>query len=146
MPSLIRYFIGGDGRTFAEVVDARPSWLRRVRALDFVSVLTDGTYLETANTTLPTVPPHPDSPDLLRLLSVPGASVRDLHKRHLEFVEQNSALGENPPLEFEPDEYLSVGNYMHQLFSWKRRLGNGIQSEPPTLAKVETAWQAEMAV
>jgi hypothetical protein len=145
-PSIIvRRFLSRDRSTFAEVLDLTHSWFRRTQALDFASVLSDATYLETADAKLPEVTSYPGHPELLRLLSVPGASARDLYHRHQEFVREHSTSGDSPPLEFKPEDFRGVTNYLHQLFTWQRRLAHGIDSEPPTLATVEDSWSAGAA-
>ena len=135
--TVVRYFISHDRRVFAEVVDMAPSRFRRRQALELASVLADGTYLNTADVRLRGFSSHPGHPDLVQLLGIPGTSICELYQRHEQRLEHHSASGDNPPLEFEAEDFRDVSNYLHQLFAWRRRLDEGIESEPPELAQAQ---------
>ena len=140
---LERRFISADHRTFALIVDWKHMPIWHTRTFEFASVLADGTFVASGATKIPSTPINPDEPDLLRMLGVPKASVQELYERHLDYVRELAQSGGSPPLEFEPGEIKEVANYGHQLVVWKSRYHCGIESEPPTLAKVEAASLAE---
>lgn len=140
---LERRFISADGRTFALIVDWKHMPIWHTRTFEFTSVLADGTFVAAGPTKIPPPPPNPDGPELLCMLGIPKASVQELHERHLDYVRELSQSNGSPPLEFEPGEIKEVANYGHQLVVWKTRHHCGIQSDPPTLARVEAASLAE---
>jgi len=128
----VRRFISDDRRTFGELVDARMLPLWHLRTYDFISVLGDGTYLETGRVRQP----QQDRRVLERfhLVGLPGASLEELHRQHLEEVERLARSRGSRPREFQPEEIRQVANYGHQLVAWDRRFQAGRQTDPPELA------------
>ena len=128
----VRRFISDDRRTFGELVYAKmlPFW--PLRTYDFISVLADGTYLETGRAQQPKQDPR--VMERFQLLCLPRATLEESHRRHCEEVDEVARSAGSRPLEFEPQQIREVANYGHQLVVWDRRFQAGRETDPPVLA------------
>jgi hypothetical protein len=121
-----RLFLSPDGDTLASVCTVLKSG-----GVELLSVLADGTCVDTASVDNP----HPERTlepaDRLCVTYLPGASVQDLHRRHATTVRELSARHGTSVLRFWSDQFREVAVYFQRLFCrWQFRHGH-LDAEPP---------------
>lgn len=126
--SHIRYFISPDGRTFGTISYWKIGLIHRKATFGFVSVLADGTYVESSPEKAPEV--RGPSARLLHFEGLPGASVDELYRFHQERTGALAAEYGTEPRVFHSEQFRDVGNYGHRLGYWSLHM-RGYPVEPP---------------
>jgi hypothetical protein len=106
-----RVFLSEGGRCFGELCDRSG-----LHMYTFVSVFSDGTYLESAPIKPPKRQPLDSVP--LRFSYLPGASVVELYEHHREQARQFEEASGAYILRFAPEQWPDVANYGHRLSGW----------------------------
>lgn len=131
---LVRYFVGPDGRTFAEI-----SEFGEAQIFSVVSVLSDGTYVESAACELENLP---DRSTGMIWNSQPNATPEQLYDSHrllLAELERNEGL---TPLVFQAEDFAQVAQYGHRLAHWWF-YDRALRNEPPPEPVLEGGTQQE---
>jgi hypothetical protein len=121
-----RLFISDDGEMLADICSVLAGG-----GVSLISVLEDGTCLETTTTEDPDPDWTFERSDGLWVTHVPGASIPYLHSRHLDAVRQVSARNGTRLLRLSRDRFREVVVYSQRAFCrWVYRHG-GMDQEPP---------------
>jgi hypothetical protein len=126
---VVRHFLSADGRTVGELFEFNPLPFYRIRTFAFISVLADGTYVETCPLKAPQVDRR--AAERFRLVGIQRATPEQALARHRQAVDELVACHGAAVVALEPDEVRKVGNYGHQLVAWDMRLKAGRDSDPP---------------
>ncbi|HEX5104081.1 MAG TPA: hypothetical protein VFV87_09740, partial [Pirellulaceae bacterium] len=106
------------------------------RAIDAMSVLLDGTYLETATVRLEESPPKEHG---LRFFSYPTRNALDLLDHHAQCIAEVALETGSQPTVLEPGDFPGVMNYGRQL-SLRSLYRQGVLEElPEFLRRTEAA-------
>jgi len=115
-----RIFLSDDRQTFADICH-----LLDFGAVSFLSILSDGTVVETCGC----ANPHPQwamTPlDQLSIICLPDASIEELHRHHLLALGERSAAGDASILRFTPQQLRPVFVYDQCIYyRWRYRNGD----------------------
>jgi hypothetical protein len=94
----------------------------------FLSILADGTYIETAGCD-PLGLDSPDATDLICVEAMGKLPVPELYRRHLLAIERESQRRDSAPLSFQADQLSDVSIYGQRRF-WSWRQASGEQTGP----------------
>jgi hypothetical protein len=120
-----RLFLSAEGDILAAVTSSA-----RVRAVQFVSVLEDGTCVETSSFPQAYDRLAVEPADRLCMVHLPNAAVEELHHRHLGVLREIAARQQTGVMQFWSDQFRQVAIYHHRLLAqwWFR---NGWLEEAP---------------
>ena len=131
---VVRFFVAPDGRAFANI-----SEFGEVQMFCFVSVLSDGTYVESAAYEIDKLP---DRSTGMIWNAQPKATPEQLYASHVRVLadlERNEGL---TPLVFEADDFAQVAQYGHRLANWWF-YDRGLRKQPPPEPVLEQGVQQE---
>jgi hypothetical protein len=106
-PSCTRFFLSRDAKTFVGL-----SCYLKTKSIEGVSVLLDGTYLESSTLSLTRFPPKEHG---LRFFSRVTRDARELVDFHVQNVEQVAAEQTSEPAILDPGDLVTVMNYGRRL-------------------------------
>ncbi len=133
----VRFFLSPDGCVFGTIELWRLAFWRRKAAFGFISVLSDGTFVESSSEE---VPPLPEGlARYLHFAGLRGAAPGELYAFHRREAEEMAASRCAEIRIFEAEDFAAVGNYGHRLVHWALS-AQGYRVEPPPIED-ERAWE-----
>jgi hypothetical protein len=121
-----RLFLSRDGETLAGI-----SVLLETGSVGLISVLENGTCVDSCNSDNPNPQRVCKPGDQLWVSYLPGASIEDLHRRHREAVAERCACEGTRVLRLRSEQFRELVTYDQRVFSrWIYRNG-GMDTEPP---------------
>jgi hypothetical protein len=132
IPELVRVFASPGGKCFANIIEHF-----NVRCVGFVSMTTDGVYLESATLEASSEGPDPSVP--LRFQFLGNIALVEALQKHRQFVLDYEAQHDTEVLACQPDEFRFVLEYGHRLAGWDLYRKGRRRTAPPPLPEFPLA-------